>query len=802
MKLNEQWLREYVNVTIPHQELIEQLTMTGLEVESVEPVAGKFHGVVVGEIIQITAHPSAERLHVCQVNVGDKSSLTIVTGAQDVQTGLKIPVAVDGAELPNGQRIIPTLLRGVESQGMLCSAVELGLAETSTGILHLPLDAPVGEDLRQWLKLDDYTLQMKLTPNRGDCLSILGIAREVAIISQTPLTTTANKPILVTKMETLAVTIEAPADCPRYIGRVIRHIDPQITTPIAIQEKLRRCGLRSINLVVDVMNYVMLEVGQPLHAFDLAKLSGSIHVRRAKSGESITLLDEQIKQLDSNTLVIADDKQAHAIAGIMGGLDSAVTSTTHDIFLESAFFDPIVIAGRARHYGFSTDASHRFERGVDPTGQLRACERATQLLLEITDGKASAGPIIEKTSDAHLPKRSQILLRRQRITRILGIEVPASTIQEILQSLDMNVKPVPEGWEVVPPVYRFDIVIEVDLIEEIARIYGYHKIREEYPQNVLRPAPKPEAQISLSRLRNVLVDRGYHEAITYSFIEPRLQQLFEPHQPSLQLINPISSDMATMRTSLWPGLLSAVLYNRNRQQPRVRLFETGLRYVQQSAGLAQQMMLGGVAIGGAYPEQWGLAKRAIDFFDVKGDVETLFAMTGRTAEFNFLPATHSALHPGQTSQVLYQNKVIGYLGAIHPAIEEALELGETAYLFEFILEELQHGWVPRFASLSKFPSIRRDIAFVVDHATPVQEIQNAIKKVAGELLRDVVLFDVYQGQPIGIGKKSLALGLILQHATRTLVEDEVNEVIDKVVSTLKELFLVTIRDIQYGTDKS
>ncbi len=792
MKFSEQWLREWVNPPLNTQQLTEQLTMAGLEIESVAPVAGEFSNVVIGLVKQATQHPDAERLRVCQVDIGKNEQLTIVCGAANVRADLKVPVALVGATLPNGLKIKSAKLRGIESQGMICSVAELALAETSTGIMELPEDAPIGEELRTWMHLDDTMIDMHVTPNRGDCLSIAGIAREIAVLNNCDFQSPPMHIVAATIQDQFPITVLDPVDCPRYLGRVIRNIDTKAKTPAWMIEKLRRSGLRNIHPIVDVTNYVLLELGQPLHAFDLSKIKESIVVRLARANEILVLLDGQEITLDDKTLVIADQQNPLALAGIMGGLTSAVSEQTTDIFLESAFFDPIMIAGRARRYGLNTDSAYRFERGVDPHLSSTAIERATQLIIEITGGQA--GPINEMINKDNLPKPRSILLRESRLKRVLGLGVPKENIEQILSRLGMELKAEGDAWQVIPPSYRFDINLEEDLIEEVIRIYGYHKIPTKHLQAELHFIPQPEEEIPLDRLRQILIDRGYHEAITYSFVAPKAQQLIEPNLKPLALVNPISSDLSVMRTSLWPGLLDTVTYNQNRQQGRVRLFETGLRFIPDKNGLKQERVIAGVICGDLLPEQWATSRRPVDFFDLKGDLQTLFALSGFGEAFSFIKESHPALHPGQTSAILYAGQVVGYAGALHPALLQQLDLAGPVYLFEVLLQPLTQKVLPEFKAISKFPAIRRDISFVVKQTFTVKQILEVVFQSAGEWLNNLFLFDVYQGKGVEEGFRSLALGLLWQHPSRTLVDDEVNELMTKVITALKENFAITLRD--------
>lgn len=795
MKLSEHWLREWVNPSITAHELAEQLTMAGLEIESVTPVAGKFNHVVIGHVLKAEQHPNADRLRVCEVDVGQAELLNIVCGAANVRAGLKVAVAMIGATLPGDFVIKAAKLRGVPSQGMICSAQELEMQETSEGIMELAADAPIGADFRAWLQLDDHIFDVHLTPNRGDCLSVAGLAREIAVLNRCVLTPPVFKTIAATIPDVFPVAVLDSNACPRYLGRVIRGINPQAQTPLWMVECLRRSGIRNIHPVVDVTNYVLLELGQPLHAFDLAKLTNEIQVRFAHAGEKIVLLDGQEVILDEKTLVIADKKQALAIAGIMGGINSAVNEATTDVFLEAAFFNPITIAGRARYYGLNTDAAHRFERGVDPNLPQSAIERATELLLEIVGGKA--GPVIEVTDEKYLPKPAVITLRQKRLERVLGCVIPEEKIAVILKQLGMQFdhqKTENGVWKITAPSYRYDITIEEDVIEELARIHGYQNIPEKRPQVPLVLLPQSEQQISLTPLRQCLIDRGYSEAITYTFIAPKIHELFNPQCTGITLSNPISADLSVMRTSLWPGLLTAVAYNQNRQQNRVRLFETGLSFIPQQDAIKQEAFLAGVVSGDIATEQWGMLRRPVDFFDLKNDLENLFVLTGEANKFSFQKAEHVALHPGQSSAIVVQGKTIGYLGALHPQLLESLGLIGPVYLFEIALSALSNAKLPQFVALSKFPAVRRDISFLIDATISVQNVLTVVRDHADTCLQDLCVFDVYQGKGVETGKRSLALGLIWQHPERTLVDTEINEAMEKVLAALKQIFQVELRE--------
>jgi len=792
MKFSEQWLREWVDPAISTAELAHQLTMAGLEVEAVEAVAGDFSQVVVGEVLQVEPHPDADKLRVCKVNVGEAAPLNIVCGAANVRQGMKAPVALVGAVLPGDFKIKKSKLRGVPSHGMLCSTKELGLSDHAEGLMELPADAVVGEDMRRYLQLDDVSIELGLTPNRGDCLSLAGIAREVGVLNQMIVSAPDIASQAATIDDSLPVTLEAAGDCPHYVGRVIRGINPAAQTPLWLEERLRRCGLRSLGPVVDVTNYVLLELGQPMHAFDLQKLTGQVRVRHAQAGEQITLLDGQTVELETGSLLIADETRPVALAGIMGGADSAVSDQTTDIFLESAFFDPLAIAGRARRYGLHTDSSHRFERGVAADLQAPAIERATQLLLDIVGGQA--GPVIEVSMADKLPIRPNITLRETRIGRVLGASVSADTVSEILSRLGMAVERTPAGWNVIPPTFRFDLGIEEDLIEEIARIYGYDNLPSTTPSVHLQMPARPEGRVQLEQIKQTLVDLGYAEAITYSFVDPKLQQLLDPQQPAIALTNPISADMGVMRTNLWPGLVQTLQYNLNRQQNRLFLFECGLKFVKQGHEIKQEMMVAGALTGSRYPANWGRETKALDFFDIKGHVENLLDLTGLTEQFTFQHEPHPVLHPGQSAAVYRQNRLVGWLGALHPSVEQKLDLSQRAYVFEIEASALSEGRVPKFEPLSRYPSIRRDIALVVDEAISAAEVLDCIRLSGSEYLTNIELFDVYVGEGIDSGRKSLALGLTLQDLSRTLKDNEIEQELDQILSVLNNKLGATLRE--------
>ncbi len=801
MKFSESWLREWVNPASSSEELAHQITMAGLEVDGVDPVAGQFTGVVVGEVVECGQHPDADKLQVTKINVGNASEngelIDIVCGAKNCRQGLKVAVAMVGAVLPGDFKIKKAKLRGQPSFGMLCSESEIGLAESSDGILELPLDAPIGTDIREYLDLNDVTIDVDLTANRGDCLGIKGLAREVGVLNSLAVTEVEISAVTPTIDDVREIKLSAPKACPRYLGRVIKGINLNATTPLWMIEKLRRCGVRSIDPVVDVTNYVLLELGHPMHAFDLNAIEGVIDVRFAKPEEKLVLLDENEVTLSEQTLVIADSQKALAMAGIFGGLHSGVTAESNDIFLESAFFSPLAILGKARQYGLHTDASHRYERGVDPQLQRSAMERATRLLLDIVGGEA--GPIVEAASEADIPAPRDVTLRRTMLDKRIGFHIENEKVTEILTRLGFCVDfdADTSAWQVTVPAYRFDISIEVDLIEEVARIFGYNNIPNISPVASLTMRQHHESNISLSKLRQILVGRGYQEAITYSFVDPKVQELLHPNREVMVLPHPISSEMSVMRLSLWTGLLQSVGYNQNRQQSRVRLFETGLRFIPDETaenGVRQDMMIGGVITGTSNQEHWQLESNSVDFYDAKGDVEALLALTANKTKYTFAKAEIDALHPGQTAAIYNGDALVGYVGALHPELERKIGLNGKTFVFELSLSEVLVQEIPAATDVSRFPANRRDIAVVVNEQVEAKKVLQLIEKVGGNYLVDLNLFDVYRGQGIEPGFKSLALAMTLQDNDRTLEEKDINEVVNHVVDTLKNELNALLRD--------
>ncbi|MBA2590739.1 MAG: phenylalanine--tRNA ligase subunit beta [Pseudomonadota bacterium] len=795
MKFSDQWLREWVDPEVPTAALAEALTLAGLEVAGVTPVASRFSGVEVGEIRAIETHPEDPGLRVCSVFDREGDAYTVVCGAPNARAGLRVAWARVGATLPGGRVIGRVAFGDVASAGMLCSAEELGLEDTSDGVMELPLDSPLGADVWHLLGLDDQAIEVDLTPNRGDCLGIAGIAREIGVLFRRPVTPPAVRPVAAVIPDVLEVRVLAPAACPSYVGRIVRGLDARAHTPLWVRERLRRAGVRCLGPIVDVTNYVMLEWGQPMHAFDLARLGAPIEVRHAREGERITLLDGQELALTGETLVIADRTRAVAVAGIMGGHDAGVGPNTTDVFLESAFFAPAAVAGKARVYRLQTDSSHRFERGVDFEIQDRAIERATALLIAICGGRP--GPVVSKRAPEHLPARNAITLRASRMRRLLGVDVPAQEVAEVLSRLGMSVAAEPGAsglaaseagaWRVQPPSFRFDLAIEADLIEELARVRGYERIPGRSPLGALKMSPRPEAVLDTARLRQVLCDRGYHEAITYSFVDPVNLGRLMPGVETLQLANPIASDMSVMRPSLWPGLLGALKRNQDRQVARVRLFEIGLVFRLADGKLDQCPKIGGVAWGPCVPEQWSEPRRAVDFFDVKNDVEALLALAGADGgAVEFQLHTDPALHPHQSALVLRAGREVGVIGALHPLTARALGLQTPVYVFELDLGPLCQRELPVYRPLSRFPLVRRDLSLVVARDTPAGAVLECIAGQASEVLQEARLFDLYCGEGLDAAEKSIAIGLIFQGISSTLIDEEVDAFVERVLIRLQE----------------
>ena len=792
MKIAESWLREWVNPDLDTEALAHQLTMTGHEVDGVEYQGAGLEDVVIAEVLSFEKHPNADRLNVCQVNDGSGTTLEIVCGAPNVSTGMKTPLAKPGVTLPNGMKLRKSKIRGVVSNGMLCSATELGLGSDSDGIIELPSDAVAGEALVSYLNLPDASIDLSLTPNRGDCFSVLGIARDVAALSGS---TMKSADVVETPAEiedVHPVEIPLPEGCPNFAGRVIRGVDTTAKSPVWLTERLRRSGLRGISPVVDITNYVMLELGQPLHAYDLAKVDGPIRPRLAENGEKVVLLDEKEVTLNDDTLVISDASGAIGLAGIMGGLSTAVTDAATDIYLEAAFWPPEFIAGRARAYGMHTDASLRFERGVDPHGQARAIERATELLLKICGGKA--GPVHVETASDFLPKAGRIRLRRAQMAKLLGVEIGDNTVVKILRSLEMEVSEADDGWDVVAPTFRFDIAIEADLIEEVARVYGYDEIpvRTAVAETPLRP--NTESQVALEMVADTLVARDFQEVVTYSFIDFESDKAVSGNDSQLVLANPISSEMSVMRSSLLPGMLLATAANISRQQERVRIFEIGKSFHGSLDSHDEITRVAGVVAGTRLAEQWGEGSQLVDFFDVKGDVEALLRLAVTNAELTFATTEQPLLQSGQAAAIFRNGNQIGIIGKLHPRHSKLFNLKRTAYVFELNADVAFSASVPVAKTISKFPSIRRDIAVLVDEKISAEELTKAVADSDPNIISSVRIFDIYQGPGIEAGLKSVALGLILQETSRTLTDDDADSAMAAAVRKLEEDYGAELRD--------
>ena len=781
MRISMEWLRQWLPVEESAEAFGQRLTMAGLELDAIDTAAPAFSGVRVGRVLSVRSHPDADRLRVCEVDAGTGVALTIVCGAPNVTEGMLAPVACVGAVLPGDFRIKRSKLRGVESQGMLCSAVELGLAESSDGLMALPADAPVGADLRAWMGLGDLILEVDLTPNRADCLGMLGIAREAGVLLDQPVTGPAIEPVRAGTGHAVTVRVADPEACPLYAARVIDGLDAKAATPLWMRERLRRYGVRPLHPVVDVTNYVMLELGQPMHAFSAEVAGPAIDVRFGTAGERLLLLNGNQIEVGPADLLIAGANGPLALAGIMGGEKSAVTADSTRIVLESAHFSPGALAGRARAHGLHTDASHRFERGVDPTLPLYAMERATALILDIAGGEA--GPVVHQGQVPAAHAEGLITLRRERITRVLGMAFAPAEVERILTGLGCRVAVTENGWEVLPLRARFDLTREEDLIEELARIYGYERLPQTLPPTITPVASAAEA--ALGRRKRELADLGFHEVITFSFIAPDWAQAFYPDLQGLALANPISSELAVMRPGLWPGLVRTAAHNLARQSPDLRLFEHGLRFLPDASGLRQESVVGGLLCGRAEPEHWQGSRRSVDFFDAKGAVETLCAGARQAPRFE--PASHPALHDGQSAGVMLGGQSLGWVGALHPSLCERFDL-PPMFVFELDARVISSENVPQFKGLSAFPAIRRDLALVMKEDVPAGEILAAIAQLDLPLLQETRLFDVYRGKGLGQNDKSIALGLILRAFDRTLDEKDVNSVTKAVVDQLEALF--------------
>jgi phenylalanyl-tRNA synthetase beta chain len=774
MNFPEHWLRTFADPDLSTQGLAHVLTMAGLEVEDLTPAAPVFDGVVIGHVLSVEPHPNAQKLHVCAVDVGNTSPLSIVCGAPNVSAGVKVACATVGAKLP-GIQITEAKLRGVPSQGMLCSAAELGISEDASGLMLLDSDAPIGRDIRQVLDLDDQIFSLKLTANRGDCLSMLGVAREVSAITGVELRMPETKTVEAVLGDRLEVTLSAPEACPRYAGRILRGVNAAAPTPASIVRRLERSGVRSISAIVDLTNYVMLEFGQPMHAFDLAKLSGNIDVRFARAGETLELLNGQTIDLEADMLLICDDSGPVALAGIMGGAATAVTPQTTDVFLEAAFFSPKAVAGKWRHLGFSTDASHRYERGVDYQGVARGYERLSQLILDVCGGQAAAVNDVV----ASLPTRTDVRVRVSRVERVLGMPVSTERIQEILERLEMQPRRSGDAFVVTPPSYRFDIAIEEDLIEEIIRIEGYEKLPATLPKAHAGMRAIPERQQDMSRIRQAMIARDYQEVVTYSFVDESWEKDFGGNAAPIRLANPIAEQLSVMRSNLLGSLVDTLRFNLNRRQPRVRLFEISQVFSHKEGRIDQQRRLGVIAYGDAHSEQWGTDARSVDFYDLRGDLETL--LSPRTIEL--VAARHPALHPGKSARVVVDGQEAGWIGELHPALRQRYEIPEAVVAFEVDIDSIAKRPMPAYEAFSKYPFVRRDIAIEVADDIPVQTLLTSLNKGRSSIVKDVALFDLYRGKGIDSGKKGLAFRVLLQDTQKTLTDAGV----DSAVAGLREI---------------
>jgi phenylalanyl-tRNA synthetase beta chain len=808
VKVTYSWLTEYTPLASP-KELAQRLTLAGLEVESVTPVAPPFSGVVVGEVLESARHPDAEKLSVCQVTTDGSNRLQIICGAKNVRAGLKVAVAMVGSRLLNDMVIGRAKLRGLESNGMLCSARELGLGDEHEGIMELPDSPPLGRDLREALDLNDVMLEVNATPNRGDCMSVFGIARDYAAAQERRYLTARVEPVAARGTAVFPVSLEAPAACPVFASRVIRGVKAGAASPAWLRERLRRVGINSISPIVDVTNYVMMDLGQPMHAYDLARVEEGIRVRPAKPGERLTLLDDKEYLLDPDFLVIADARGAIGLAGVMGGRGTAISDSTSDVLLESAHFAPDAIAGRARRLGLFTDAAQRFERGVDPTLPPVALERATALLVGIVGGEP--GPV-QVTRAAVAEAEEWVSLRRARLARLLGVSVPDDEVHAVLAAVSGRVETAADGWRVRRPPHRFDIRIEEDLIEEVARLRGFDTIAESHAVAPQIAGESTESRVSNERLLTAMADRGYREVITYSFVDPVLQQQLFPNTPSLRLKNPISADLADMRVSLWVGLVQACRENLRRQQTRVRLFEIGKKFELQSTGLGKAFnkrgdpfktpvdplkeieTLAGISTGTRSPEQWGSEREPLDFYDVKADLIAALALTGDVSSVRFEADTLSCLRPGRAARIYRGSTAVGWLGELHPQLLKALNLSSAVFLFELEVDAAFRSKSLQFHKISKFPSVRRDLSIVVDENVPLAVLQENVTVSASGLLSELRVFDVYRGPGVESGRKSIALGLILQDSSRTLTDVDADSVVTAVVARLRDELSATIRD--------
>ena len=789
MKISENWLREWANPTVSATALAEKLNLAGLECEAEPLTVDPPQGVVVGRIVKAEPHPQADRLRVCEVDAGGSATLSIVCGAANARAGILVPAALPGAVLPGGKRIEAAVLRGVASAGMLCSAVELGLAEKSDGLLELDPDAYPGTPIEKHLGLDDRLLNLELTPNRGDCLSIAGLAREVVALYNLQVKAPLVRPAVVSALPSREVVVDDAQGCPHYVGRVVSKLNPKARTPDWMRERLRRSGIRAIHPVVDITNYVLLELGQPMHGFDNARLSGPVRVRRARAGEKLALLNEQTIELSPADLLITDNSGPLVLAGVMGGTASGVSESTTEIFLEAACFDPVSIATSGRRHKLLSDSRYRFERGVDPALQRRALERATALVEQICGGEA--GPIVEV---GRAPQHAAtIRLRHARVERLLGCAIPAREVPALLGRLGIETQAEDAGaWRARVPTHRYDLRIEADLVEEVGRLYGYEQIPARAYAASLAPFAMAETLRPLDSIKDSLVARGYQEVVTYSFVDPKLQEQLNPGVPAVALDNPIAETMAVMRTTLWSGLIPTWQYNRQRQQKRARLFECGASYFPDGEGTRETQCIAGLVAGPALAEQWGARpERAADFYDVKADLTALF---GRSAErYRYERGEHPALHPGRCARILLDGRAVGWLGALHPRLAQVLDLDEAPLLFELEAAAVCAAALPHPGPVSEFPSSRRDLALVVKEQVSAEQLLASTRSAGGPLLKSVHIFDIYHGPGLEEGFKSMALGLIFQDYSRTLNVEEVDAAVGEITASVSAQLGASVR---------
>ncbi len=791
MIISETWLRDWIDIRVDVQGLADRLTMSGLEVDSLKRAGPELRNVVVGRVTAARAHPKKRRLTVCDVDVGARSPLHVVCGAPNATVGARVATALPNATLPSGHVMQPASIHGIDSQAMLCSGMELGLEDSSEGLYLLGEDAPVGQRVDDYLELADWVIDIDLTPNRGDCLSILGIARELAVLTGSTLKQTDVPGCAAETERVIDIAVSAPEACPRYLGRIVEGIDDQASTPVWMRERLRRCGIRPIVPVVDVTNYVMLELGQPMHAFDLDRLTGGIRVRTADPGEVIGLLDGSELRPDRQTLLIADHQRAVAVAGVMGGTDSGIDANTRNIVLEAAHFTPSVVAGRARSFGLNSESAYRFERGVDPELPLPAIHYASALLKNIVGGKP--GPVVDKTAKRCLPKWPAVRIRHARLEQVLGMHMKVDQVDAMLRRSARGVTRKEKYWEVEPPSYRFDMQHECDLIEELIRIHGYHRVPVSFPKSIGTVGKLSESQLPITRIRTLLTDRDYQEVITYSFVDNAVNGLFDDNQDVISIANPIADNMSVMRTNMWSGLVQAAITNLNRQQRRIRLFEVGRTFHANDGARREILRLGGVVCGNLAPEQWGQASQEADFYDVKADVEAILALTGCSDRFTFKQFNKKGLQPGQSAQISHQTRVVGCIGRIHPQVQRELDLESSLFLFQLDLGMLLYRQIPQFMKPSRFPAIQRDLSIVVDTKISSRMVLDVVIEAGGKRIVNLNLFDVYRGEGIDPGRKSLAFGLTLQDSSRTLTDEEVDSTISEIIAALNRRFGAELR---------